>query len=68
MPSDIYTLVDSSINEHNKNPHKVSEVIRQHAKELGENFPTEDDIDKMINETINKVIEASINNKTSIIF
>ena len=68
MPWDIYTLVDSSINEHNKNPHKVSEVIRQHAKELGENFPTEDDIDKMINETINKVIEASINNKTNIIF
>ena len=66
MPLDIYTLVDSSKNEHNRNPHKVSKVIRQHAKELAEKCPAKDDINKMINETINKVIEASINNETSI--
>ena len=38
MPWDIFTLVDSSINEHSRNPHKVLEVIRRHAKDWQKNF------------------------------
>ena len=37
VPFDIYTLVISSIDEHNRNPHQVSETIREQAKELAEN-------------------------------
>ena len=54
MPIDIYTLVSSSIDEHNRNPHKVSEEIRQRAKELAKKCPTKDEIDKMIDETLDK--------------
>ena len=54
MPFDIYTLVISSIDEHNRNPHQLSEVIRQQAKKLAEKCPPKDEIDKMINETLDQ--------------
>ena len=46
VPFDIYTLVISSIDEHNRNPHQVSETIREQAKELAEKCPPKDEIDK----------------------
>ena len=46
VPFDIYTLVISSIDEHNRNPHQVSETIREQAKELAEKCSPKDEIDK----------------------
>ena len=44
----------------------VSEELKQHAKELAGKCPTKDNIDQMINGTINKVIEVSKNNEPNI--
>ena len=65
-PLDNVTLVDSPLKEHGENRSNVSEELRQHAKKLVGKCPTKDDIDKMINGTINKVIEVSKNNEPNI--
>ena len=39
VPFDIYRLVISSIDEHNRNPHQVSEMIREEAKRVGRKMP-----------------------------
>lgn len=51
MPLDIYTLVDSAIDIHKNNPHKVSSKIREWADHIDKSCPTKWDIEVMMDQT-----------------
>ncbi|VDI41901.1 Hypothetical predicted protein [Mytilus galloprovincialis] len=51
MPLDIYTLVDSAIDIHKNNPHKVSNKIREWADHIDKPCPTKWDIEVMMDKT-----------------
>ena len=52
LPFDIYILVDSSIDVHKTNPHKTSEKVREMAAKIKAGRPTQEDIDRMMEETL----------------
>lgn len=55
IPLDIFTLVDSAIDVHKKNQHKISSSIRSIAKKIKEECPTKAEIETMIAETITRL-------------
>ena len=55
LPIDIYTLVDSSIDVHKDNSHKISKKIREMAAKMKKERPTKNDIDRMVKETVDKL-------------
>lgn len=57
LPVDIYTLVDSSIDIHKDNKHKVSRNIRSTISTLRESSPTKESVDTFIAEILR--IQAS---------
>ncbi|CAG2214799.1 unnamed protein product [Mytilus edulis] len=54
LPLDIYTLVDSSVDVHNKNPHKVSIKIRKICSKIKADFLTDEEIQHMIHDTFSR--------------
>ncbi|XP_052074755.1 uncharacterized protein LOC127712401 [Mytilus californianus] len=55
LPLDIFTMVDSAIDVHKKNPHEVSSAMRKLAKKIEEECPTKDSIKTMIAETLRQL-------------
>ncbi|XP_063404599.1 uncharacterized protein LOC134688062 [Mytilus trossulus] len=55
IPLDVYTLVDSAIDVHKKNSHKISSAIREFAKKIQEECPNKTEIETMIRETSNQL-------------
>ncbi|CAC5361450.1 unnamed protein product [Mytilus coruscus] len=55
IPLDVYTLVDSAIDVHKKNPHKVSSAIRGIGQKIQEECPTKTEIETMIRETSDRL-------------
>lgn len=52
---DLFTMVDSAIDVHKKNPHKISSAIREFAKMIEEECPSKTEIEKMIEDTSNRL-------------
>ncbi|XP_063400124.1 uncharacterized protein LOC134684747 [Mytilus trossulus] len=55
IPLDLNNIVDSVIDVHKKNPHRISSSIRAIGKKIKEKCPTETEIETMIRETINRL-------------
>ena len=55
LPYDIYALVDSSIDVHQGNPHKISGKIREMAAKIKKERPNKKDIERMVKVTVAKL-------------
>ncbi|CAC5387502.1 unnamed protein product [Mytilus coruscus] len=56
IPLDVYTMVDSAIDVHKKNPHKISSAIKDFAKKLEEECPTKNEIEKNDRRNIESIL------------
>ncbi|XP_052075427.1 uncharacterized protein LOC127712861 [Mytilus californianus] len=55
LPLDIFTMVDSAIDVHKKNPHKISSAMRKLAIQIEKECPKKESIQTMIAETLKQL-------------